>query len=380
MVKCKHSVQHILQHHINHLSHLSFTSWHLRTLHALRKCRTLELGGHIDKCNCCNNIHISYNSCRNRHCPQCQGHKREEWIAAREKEILPVPYFHVVFTLPHELNPTVLKHPSVIYKFLFKAAWDTLNTFGKKELQAQIGMIAVLHTWGQNLSLHPHLHCIVPAGGAITSGKWKHAKFKRKFLFPVKALSKMFRAKFVHLLRKSPLKIDQSLYDILFSKKWVIYAKKPFGKPQHVIEYLGRYSHKVAISNHRILEVNKFKNIVKFSAKNYRNGGKNTIIQLSTIDFIRRFQLHILPKGFTRMRHYGCLSSSWKKDKLPKIQAQLSGSTFIVSQLNKPQKLSSLLRKCPKCKKGTLITIAEFSGRGPPKSQILMLLTQYAYV
>ena len=374
-MKCKHSVQDILQHRINHLPQLSFTSWHLRTLHALRKCRTHELGGHVDKCNCCNNIHISYNSCRNRHCPQCQGHKREKWIAARERELLPVPYFHGVFTIPHELNSIALRHPNIIYKSLFKAAWDTLNTFGKKELQTQIGMIAVLHTWGQNLSLHPHLHCIVPAGGAMACGKWKHAKYHRKFLFSVKAMSIMFRAKFVNLLRKSPLIIDQSIYNTLFLKKWVVYAKRPFGKPEQVVEYLGRYSHKVAISNHRILEINKIQSSVKFSAKNYRNGGQQSTIKLSMDDFIKRFQLHILPKGFTRIRHYGCLSSTWKKDKLPKIQAQLYGRPLVLIQSLKPQKSISLLRNCPKCKNGTLITIAEFSGRGPPKSLILSFIS-----
>jgi hypothetical protein len=263
---------------------------------------------------------------------------------------------------------------------LFKAAWDTLNTFGKKDLKAQIGMIAILHTWGQNLSLHPHLHCIVPAGGALKSGSWKHSKYNRKFLFPVKALSKMFRAKFVHLLRKSNIKINQSTYDALFTKNWIVYAKKPFGKPENVIEYLGRYSHKVAISNHRILNVNTRNNSVKFSAKNYRKGGQKSMIEISMTDFIKRFQLHILPKRFTRIRHYGCLSSSWKKDKLPRIQAVLLKKQAPYLQ-NQPVKQNyTLLRKCPKCKKGTLITIAEFSGRAPPKSHVMNILSQNQYI
>nr|WP_255785142.1 transposase [Membranihabitans maritimus] len=240
-------------------------------------------------------------------------------------------------------------------------------------------MIAVLHTWGQNLSLHPHLHCIVPAGGVSQSGNWKHSKYNRKFLFSVKALSKMFRAKLVHLLRQSPLLINPCTYDTLFSKNWVVYAKKPFGKPEHVIEYLGRYSHKVAISNHRIIQVNKHKNRVKFSAKNYRNGAQKISIDLSMLDFIKKFQLHILPKGFTRIRHYGCLSSSWKKTKLPRIQAQLYGKPLPSIHKKSTQQPTNLLRKCPKCKKGTLITIAEFSGRAPPKSLIVYIRSQYPY-
>jgi len=217
------------------------------------------MGGHIDACDGCGHMRISYNSCRNRHCPKCQGVQREKWMMAREEELLPVPYFHVVFTLPDTLNRLCMHEPKKMYDLLFATAWSVMETFGNDQthLGAQTGMIAVLHTWGQNLCLHPHLHCIVPAGGLTSQNKWKHSRNKERFLFPVKAMSKVFRARYVSALRKSFSQEPQSLYDALFKHAWVIYAKKPFGGPQHVIEYLGRYTHKIAISNHRIHNIEK---------------------------------------------------------------------------------------------------------------------------
>jgi len=323
-----HTVADILEIEQQKLQKLSLTSWHFRALQAIRRCRTLAMGGHIDKCDCCQKLHISYNSCRNRHCPTCQGHKREQWIKARENELLNVPYFHVVFTLPHEFNTFALSHGKIMYSSLFKAAWQTLLQFGAnpKHLGGKMGMIGVLHTWGQNLSLHPHLHCIVPGGGLTKSAKWKSAKNNGKYLFNVKAMSPVFRAKYVALLRKSELKIPKTVYNQVFKKKWVVFAKQPFARPEHVIEYLGRYTHKIAISNHRILKIDHEKRLVTFSAKDYRHGDKKIVLTLSTQEFIRRFGLHILPKGFTRIRHYGILSSSWKKEKLPQLQAELAAN------------------------------------------------------
>jgi hypothetical protein len=363
-VNSKYSVADVLELEQQHLSKLSPTSWHLRTLHAIRRCRTPAMGGHIDQCTCCNKLHLNYNSCRNRHCPTCQGHKREEWIRSREEELLNVPYFHVVFTLPSELNTYALKEGKIIYSSLFKAAWQTLQQFGEnpKHLGAKMGMIAVLHTWGQNLSLHPHLHCIVPGGGVRENNKWKTAKNKGKYLFNVKSMSKVFRAKYVALLRKSSLDIPQKVYDQLFSKNWVVYAKQPFFKPEFVVEYLGRYTHKIAISNHRIKHIDKSKRVVTFSAKNYRKGAQKYDLTLSSKDFIKRFSLHILPKGFTRIRHFGILSSSWKKVKLPELQ-QLLNKKKTVTVIDKPPLLH---RKCPSCKKGTLQTVLLFDQRGPP--------------
>ena len=351
-----------------HLHKLCLNSWQERTLHALRKCRTQALGGHIDACNCCKKLHISYNSCRNRHCPTCQGHKQKQWVQKRITELLPVGYFHVVFTLPSELNQVCMHNPKVIYNSLFKAAWATLQDFSKspKHLGAKMGMISILHTWGQNMSLHPHLHCIVPGGGVTKSGKWKHAKNKGKFLFPVKAMSVVFRAKYVAELRKQLPGLPQNLYDKLFSKKWVVYAKPPFSKPENVVEYLGRYTQKIAISNHRITHINKVQKQVTFWVKDYKQGGKKRKLTLTNDEFIRRFSLHILPKGFTRIRHYGILSSGWKKEKLPNLQLQLGGEYYI-NRLPKIEEKTDL-RRCFSCKKGTLITLLIFDKRGPPNN------------
>lgn len=342
------------------LSELDLTVHQQKTLRAIQLCRTAALGGHIDACDECGNITVSYNSCRNRHCPKCQGHKREEWIQNREADLLPCTYYHLVFTLPEELNSLALYEPKIIYDALFGSAWQTLNQFGKNE-GLQSGMIAILHTWGQNLSLHPHLHCIVPGGGVDVNGKWKKQLRSNKYLFPVKALSKVFRAKYVQKLREQGIK-DQNLIESLFKKDWVVYAKRPFGGPKQVIEYLGRYTHKVAISNHRIKEVTN--SSVIFSYKDYRSGGQNKMMTLENREFIRRFSMHILPRRFVRIRHYGILSSSWKRGKLQALQKCL--------QVKRPEvKPKTKLRKCPCCKSGTLITIETFCKRGPPKVDLL---------
>ena len=302
---------------------LGLNSFQLRTFSALRRCRTSEMGGHVDACTECGVVRISYNSCRNRHCPKCQGQKREQWIQARISELLPVPYFHLVFTLPHELNTFCMQHPKVLYGILFKSVWETLRLFNSKK-HLKPGMIAVLHTWGQNLSLHPHLHCIVPGGGIDkTSGKWKNIRFDGKFLFPIKALSKVFRAKYVSLLRETALLSQQDI-EPLFSKPWVVYAKRPFAHPANVVEYLGRYTHKVAISNSRMISYQN--NKVSFAYKDYRQEGCKKVMELDDTEFIRRFALHILPSGFVRVRHYGILSSTSKKIAIPSIRTQLAPS------------------------------------------------------
>ena len=370
-MRARHTVADILEMEQLQLKSLSMTSWHYRALQAIRRCRTQAMGGHIDRCDCCHGLHISYNSCRNRHCPTCQGHKREQWIRARESELLNVPYFHVVFTLPSEFNSYALSQGKIVYGSLFRAAWQTLQQFGHnpKHLGGSMGMIAVLHTWGQNMSLHPHLHCIVPGGGLSKSGTWKTAKNKGKYLFNVKSMSKVFRAKYIAALRKSDLKIPQKIYNEVFNKKWVVYAKEPFRSPTYVIEYLGRYTHKIAISNHRIMDVDRKNRKFTFTAKDYRRAGKKTSLTVSSAEFIRRFTLHILPKGFTRIRHYGILSSSWKKEKLPKLQAELATVKLEAIQRKEPL----LHRQCPMCKKGRLHTILLFNDRGPPENWRVLL-------
>lgn len=344
-----------------------FTIQQQKTLRALRDCRTAVLGGHVDACDQCGNISISYNSCRNRHCPKCQGHKRVEWMNQRTQELLPCSYYHLVFTLPEELHSLSLHKSSLVYKCLFDAVWSTINQFGKNEC-LQLGMIAILHTWGQNLSLHPHLHCIVPGGGIDASRRWKARIRTDKYLFSVKALSKVFRAKYVSLLRTHGI-TDQLLLESLFAKSWVVYAKRPFGGPKQVIEYLGRYTHKVAISNHRIKEVNAKDTI--FQYKDYRSAGMQKMMKLSNTEFVRRFSKHILPRRFVRIRHYGMLSSSWKREKLPELQASLAIKRPALSPLSKH-------RLCPCCAEGTLITIELIPKRGPPKMDLRVARTSPA--
>ena len=341
---------------------LGLNTFQLRTFSALRRCRTAELGGHIDACTECGVVRVSYNSCRNRHCPKCQGNKREEWIQARNSELLPVPYFHLVFTLPHELNVFCMQHPKVLYGILFKSVWETLRLFGSKK-HLKPGMIAVLHTWGQNLSLHPHLHCIVPGGGIDKkSGKWKNIRVDGKFLFPVKALSKVFRAKYVSLLRETTLLSQQDI-EPLFSKPWVVYAKRPFAHPSHVVEYLGRYTHKVAISNNRIISYQD--NRVSFAYKDYRHGGCKKVMELDDSEFIRRFAHHILPSGFVRIRHYGILSSTSKKMTIPSIRTQLAPLEIGFIEMRKIQPFDRSI--CPCCGTPTMVTVEVINVRGPPR-------------
>lgn len=339
------------------IENYGLNTWQLRTLSVIKKCRTSALGGHIDACDSCGNLTISYNSCRNRHCPKCQGKNREDWIAKRETELLPVPYFHVVFTLPEAINSLAMHQPKIVYDILFEATWETLQTFAKAK-EMQMGMIAVLHTWGQQLSLHPHLHCIVPGGGVDKNGQWKNSHTDGKFLFPVKALSKVFRAKYCEKLKaKTPIKYEQIRQE-LWQKPWVVFAKRPFGNPKSVVEYLGRYTHKIAISNHRIKDISDQN--VTFDYKDYRMVGVKKQMTLTHQEFIRRSSLHILPKRFVKIRHYGFLSSTWKRQKLRILQEKL-----LVTVLEKVEK-KPFLPKCPCCKTGNLHRIAVFDQRGPP--------------
>ena len=297
----------------------------IKTLKAVEHCRTAYLGGHIDVCSNCAEVHISYNSCRNRHCPKCQQTNKEKWLDMLRSKVVPVPYFHTVFTLPHELNGLCMAYPTLMYDLLFSSVWQTIKTFAADAKQGNIttGMTAVLHTWGQQLMLHPHLHCIIPSGGITKNGKWKYFKGKGKFLFYIPNIQKVYASIFIAGLQQliSDKKIAPqcpTLFKILRSKKWVVYAKQKFGSPEIVIEYLGRYTHKVAISNHRIKDVTD--NSVTFNYKDYADKSKQKLLTLSGTEFIRRFTLHILPKGFLKIRHYG-LHSSGSCKKWKAIQA-----------------------------------------------------------
>lgn len=297
----------------------------------IAECRTAAIGGHLDTCDSCGHQRISYNSCRDRHCPKCQNTARVEWITERLQRLLPVPYFHVVFTIPGELNPLALRNKKVVFNILFAAASQTLLTIARddKHLGAQVGFTTVLHTWGQNLLFHPHLHCVVTGGGLSSdSARWISAR--EKYLVPVKVLGKLFRGKFLAALDRayrdgeldltgsssdlSEPKAWHRLRDGLYRKDWVVYAKPPFGGSESVFNYLGRYTHSIAISNHRIVDLGDGK--VTFSWKDYADDCKKKLMTLDAVEFLRRFLLHVLPRGFVRIRHYGIYASSNVNTKL----------------------------------------------------------------
>lgn len=297
----------------------------LRTLDALKKCRTEYMGGHIEACQECGQVRTAYNSCRNRHCPKCGGLDKEKWIMNRELDLLDVKYFHIVFTVPDKLNELFLNDKRLMYNLLFTTVCKVMKDFGKdkKWIGGKLGMTAILHSWGQNLQYHPHLHLIVPAGALMPNGKWKHARNRGKYLFTVEMLSNVFRARFVESLRgmKTENTFSLPIPKGLFDKDWVVYAKQPFGGPNQVINYLGRYTHRTAISNDRILNVDE--HTVTFAWKDYRNNHKKQISTLQGEEFLRLFCQHMVPAGFTRIRHYGFLSSACKKKSLALIRASL---------------------------------------------------------
>jgi hypothetical protein len=288
----------------------------------LLTCRTAALGGHVDRCTHCDRIRVSYNSCRDRHCPKCQNLTKAEWLEARRQHLLPIPYWHLVFTLPDTLHAVALQNKRVVFDLLFDTAAATLRTLARdsKHLGADIGFTAILHTWGQNLQFHPHLHCVVTGGGLATDdGRW--ISVRKGFFLPVAVLGRLFRGKFLHALRQArrrgKLRGDAAaldrpsdwrrLVDRLYRLDWVVYVKPPFGGPDHVFRYLGRYTHRVAIANHRLVALEDGR--VTFKAKDYADAGRKKRLTLAADEFIRRFLLHVLPRRFVRIRHYGLLSA-----------------------------------------------------------------------
>ncbi|MDD4700331.1 MAG: IS91 family transposase [Oscillospiraceae bacterium] len=344
-----------------------------KALNAIAICRTARLGGHVDHYDC-GHTNISYNSCRNRNCPKCQALTKERWVMARMDDLLPVPYYHVVFTLPQELNRLAFIDNATIYDLLMRASAETLKALclSPRYLSAEVGFITVLHTWGQNLVLHPHVHIVIPAGGLTTCGKFVVGS--KKFFLPVKVMAKLFRGKFLFHLKSirerfGAIEKDEwnDLITILYGKDWYVYCKRPFKNPGAVLQYLGRYTHRVAISNHRILSMND--GVVTFSYRDYKDGSKKKIMQLAVNEFIRRFLLHVLPSGFRKIRHYGFLAPAAKKQKL-KLCRKLLRVKFTPSV---PLSTKDLLQKltgrdigvCPICGKGTLFSA---TGLSPPNN------------
>jgi Putative transposase/Transposase zinc-binding domain len=344
-----------------------------KVLHRLKVCRTAGLGYHVYQCSNedCGQLKYQYHSCRDRHCPQCGAMKKDEWMEARMQELLPVKYYHVVFTLPHELNSLVLGHRKVLFKLLFDASAQTLLCFAKDEkyLGALPGIISVLHTWGQQLSFHPHIHCIVSGGGITTDNTWKQAtKNDWQFLFPVKAMGIVYRTKFLQALQQMIDKNEiivpaatntKQLISLLYQKDWIVYAKAPFGGPHSVIEYLGRYTHKVAISNHRISSIGEKDDTVIFEYKDYGDDNRKKLMTLSGTEFIRRFEQHILPKGFTKIRTYGYLANRNRHQRISEVLKKMKlpphkGLVKIPLELRMKQHYGIDINQCPCCKQMTL--------------------------
>jgi hypothetical protein len=344
-------------------------------LRALAQCRTAALGGHLEACDHCGHRRAVYHSCRNRHCPKCQSLASADWVEARRADLLPVPYFHVVFTVPHELCPLALQRPRVVYDLLFRAASDTLATFGRDpryfdgDAGGTLGVTAILHTWGQNLSLHPHLHCVV-TGGALSQGGQHFVRPRHAgFLFPVRALAKVFRGKFLDGLRRAfeagALGDDAGtpvLCESLRRIDWVVYAKPPFAGPEQVFAYLGRYTHRIAISNHRILGLEDGK--VAFRYRDSKDGNRQKVLRLPVHEFLRRFLRHVLPKGFVRIRNSGLLANRHRTEKLARCRDLLSvPEPEERPRESAPEKLHRRTGidplRCPACKQGRMVEVAE---------------------
>ena len=362
------------------------TPLHLLVLKSLALCRTAQLGGHLMECDHCSHQKPAYNSCNNRHCPKCQAGLRAQWFEDREQELIPVEYFHVVFTLPEALGSLALQNKSLIYNLLFRATAETLLQVAAswKGLRAKIGFFAILHTWGQKLDLHPHLHCVVPGGGlSLDETRW--VSCPHGFFLPVKILSRLFRGKFLAMLkaahRRGELTLEGRLEPLasprafnswltpLYHKKWAVYAKPPWNGPQHALKYLARYTHRVAIANSRLQSSDGGQ--VTFRYKDYRNQHRQRTLTLSATEFIRRFMMHVVPRGFMRIRYYGFLANTHRERQLDKIRKLLradqpasSSQEEEESQLEEPRS-----QRCPNCNCGTMWPI-DISPR-PRLSEIL---------
>lgn len=354
---------------------------HLKIMRAIETCRTAELGGHLERCDHCGYERNAYNSCRNRHCPKCQALAKAEWLEKRRAELLPVEYFHNVFTLPHELNPIVLCNETVIYDILCKSVAQTLCEFAadpKHGLGGTIGFTAILHAWDQKLLSHVHLHCVIPAG-VLSFDRKRWIPSRENFLFPVKALSKVFRGKLISYLKKTfsadklifpghvahlaaEARFSQSI-DRLWEKDWIVYSKAPFSGPQKVLDYLGRYTHRVAIANHRIVNVEN--GLVTFQYRDRSNGDKSKLATITAEKFIRRFLLHLIPDSYKRIRHFGFLANRCKKQQLRKCR-ELLGLYPQPPQIPEETLREKTLRltgtdimECPRCRQGRMTRIME---------------------
>lgn len=354
----------------------------VKALHNILECRTAAMGGHEEECEHCHEKRYSYNSCGDRHCPKCQSLKQARWIEDVMELTLPIKHYHIIFTVPHVLNKICLWNPSMYYKLLFSAVWRTLQSFGYSEYGVETGAIAVLHSWGQNLSLHPHIHCIVPAAGYSLKGEWKRIG-EPKFLYSVHALSKTFKGKFLDSLKRQLRKMDMlkafnNEIQLAYKPEWVVFSEASLAGPEHVVRYLGQYTHRVAISNHRILDITPTH--VRFVAKDYRDKAKQKPTSLPGVEFLRRFCQHVFPKGFVRVRRFGIYNPTTIRN----LKLQFHTEQEIVPKSKKgknkctPERIKQLLgfdpEICPKCKKGHLRVVAAMPRIRSPAAHLPTLL------
>ena len=371
----------IFQEHIgDYQSHYPLWSEHRKIVSDLLNCRTARLGGHIERCDTCGAVRITYHSCSNRHCPKCQHMPRERWLEKRKDEILPTSYFHVVFTLPHELNTVILNNKKIMLNILFAAASKTLLAFGKNELNGILGVLAILHSWDQKLNAHFHLHCLV-AGGAVSKDKKQWMPVKNDYLFNEEALSQVFRGKFMEKLEQvrktGAIQFAGRAYDdfrnMLYKKSWVVSVREPVKHPENVLEYLARYTHRVAIANSRIKKLEN--GMVSFSAKN-RKKQRTENITITAVEFIRRFLLHSLPRGFVRIRHYGFLANRNRSKNLNAIRQLMDLSAPLEKEIASLEEMMLQLTGtditiCPCCSKGKMQFFAQIpKGRARPPGHL----------
>jgi Putative transposase/Transposase zinc-binding domain len=359
-----------------------------KVLRAIGRCRTAALGSHLERCDRCPYEYVAFDSCRNRHCPKCQSTARDRWLQRQAASLLPVPYSHVVFTLPEQLAALALRNQRLIYDLLFRAVSETLTQIAadRRRLGARIGVLAVLHTWNQQLQYHPHLHCLVPAGGLVPdSSRW--IACRPRYFLPARVLSRMFRGKMLafvkHAYQNNQLRFSGKLaayakpgpfhqmIATLRHKKWVVYAKPPFGGPAYVLKYLARYTHRVAIANGRLVDMNHGQ--VRFQWRDSRDNNRIKVMSLDAVEFIRRFLLHVLPNGFVKIRHFGLLANRNRRQALALCRQHLKATVPQVTDLVTPQQQSAINRCCPKCKRGTLHVVVRLMTLVLPTTSVLQL-------
>jgi hypothetical protein len=361
---------------------------HLKVLFSLLQCRTAALGGHEEGCDCCPEIRYSYNSCGNRHCPKCQATKQAVWVEKLMEDTLSVKHYHIVFTLPHELNTICLFRPRLYYKILFNSVWQTLCTFGYTHYSAETGAVCVLHTWGQNLSLHPHIHCLVPAAGYSLKAKWKQIGSNQKYLYSIHQLSDTFKGKFLDSIKRALRKIGylkgfDSAIQAAYKKRWVVHCEPSMANADHVIKYLGQYTHRVAISNDRILEMSDTH--VRFIAKDYRDKALKKPMSLPGVEFLHRFCQHILPKRFVKIRRYGIYNATTKRNlnlqfvaEKSSVEKQILDKDKNETTVERIKRLTGFdIGKCPKCKNGRMHRTRQLPRIRSPSRPVRQLINAF---